>query len=77
MGSDGAQGLLALRRAKAQTFAQDQASSVIYGMPAQAWELGAAQEQVSLDGMTERLLASVGTSSATTPLAGATAPQTV
>ena len=77
MGSDGAQGLLALRRAKAQTFAQDQASSVIYGMPAQAWELGAAQEQVSLDGMTGRLLASVGTSSATTPLAGATAPQTV
>lgn len=77
MGSDGARGLLALRRAGAQTFAQDQASSVIYGMPAQAWELGAAMEQVSLDQMAARLLASVGTSSAKTPFAGATAPQKV
>ena len=77
MGSDGARGLLALRQAGAQTFAQDQASSVIYGMPAQAWEMGAAMEQVSLNGMAERLLASVGTSSATTPLTGATAPQKV
>jgi two-component system chemotaxis response regulator CheB len=73
MGSDGARGLLALRQAGAQTFAQDQASSVIYGMPAQAWEIGAAMEQVSLDQMTTRLLASVGTSSANTPLTGATA----
>lgn len=77
MGSDGARGLLALRLAKAQTFAQDRASSVIYGMPAQAWELGAAMEQVSLDQVAARLLASVGTSSANTPLAGATAPQKV
>lgn len=71
MGSDGARGLLALRQAGAQTFAQDQASSVIYGMPAQAWELGAAMEQVSLDRIAERLLASVGTTSANPPLAGA------
>lgn len=74
MGSDGARGLLALREAGAQTFAQDQASSVIYGMPAQAWALGAAMEQVSLNRMAERLLASVGMSSATTHLTGATAP---
>lgn len=77
MGSDGARGLLALRQAGAQTFCQDQASSVIYGMPAQAWELGAAMEQIPLDGMAERLLASVGTSSAKTPLAGAKTHQKV
>lgn len=77
MGSDGAHGLLALRRAGAQTFAQDRASSVIYGMPAQAWEIGAAMEQVPLDQMTARLLASVGTSSANPHLAGAAAPQKV
>lgn len=77
MGSDGARGLLALRQAGAQTFAQDRASSVIYGMPAQAWDIGAAMEQVPLDQMAARLLASVGTSSANTPLAGASAPQKV
>jgi two-component system chemotaxis response regulator CheB len=77
MGSDGARGLLALRKAGAQTFAQDKATSVIYGMPAQAWDLGGAMEQVPLDAMATRLLASVGTSSATTPLTGATAPQKV
>ena len=64
MGEDGARGLLALRMAGAQTFAQDQASSLIYGMPARAWELGGAIEQVPLDRMAERLLRSVGTTSA-------------
>lgn len=64
MGSDGANGLLALRAGGAQTFAQDKASSVIYGMPARAWENGAAMEQVSLDEVPARLLASVGTASA-------------
>jgi two-component system chemotaxis response regulator CheB len=42
MGSDGAQGLLALRRAGADTIAQDEASSCVYGMPRVARELGAA-----------------------------------
>lgn len=74
MGSDGARGLLALRNAQAQTFAQDQASSVIYGMPAQAWEIGAAMEQVPLNEMAHRLLTSVGTASAHAPQAGASSP---
>jgi two-component system, chemotaxis family, protein-glutamate methylesterase/glutaminase len=49
MGKDGAEGLLRLREKGATTFAQDQATCVVYGMPKAAWELGAAQVQVPLD----------------------------
>ncbi len=49
MGDDGAQGLLSLRQAGGQTFAQDEASSVVYGMPQAAWACGAAQQQLALD----------------------------
>jgi two-component system chemotaxis response regulator CheB len=49
MGKDGAEGLLKLREAGATTFAQDEASSVVYGMPRVAWENGAAQRQIPLD----------------------------
>ncbi len=48
MGRDGAAGLLNLRENGATTFAQDEASCVVYGMPRAAWENGAAQRQVSL-----------------------------
>jgi two-component system chemotaxis response regulator CheB len=48
MGRDGADGLLRLRERGATTFAQDEASSIVYGMPRAAWENGAAQRQVSL-----------------------------
>ena len=43
MGTDGAAGLLALRRRGAVTIAQDVATSRVYGMPKAARELGAAQ----------------------------------
>jgi two-component system chemotaxis response regulator CheB len=49
MGKDGAEGLLRLREKGATTFAQDEASSVVYGMPRAAWENGAAQRQLPLD----------------------------
>ena len=49
MGKDGAEGLLRLRERGATTFAQDEATSVVYGMPKVAWENGAAQVQVPLE----------------------------
>ena len=49
MGRDGAEGLLRLRERGATTFAQDEASSIVYGMPRAAWENGAAQRQIRLD----------------------------
>jgi two-component system, chemotaxis family, protein-glutamate methylesterase/glutaminase len=48
MGRDGATGLLALRRAGAWTVAQDEATSVIYGMPREAALLGAAERILPL-----------------------------
>jgi two-component system chemotaxis response regulator CheB len=49
MGKDGAEGLLRLREKGATTFAQDEATSVVYGMPKVAWENGGAQRQLALD----------------------------
>lgn len=48
MGRDGAAGLLALRRGGARTFCQDRDSSVVYGMPRAAVELGAAEVELPL-----------------------------
>lgn len=57
MGKDGAAGLLALRRAGAVTFAQDEASSVVFGMPKAAIELGAAEQVLPLDQIAPALTA--------------------
>lgn len=48
MGADGARGLLAIRQAGGLTIAQDEASSVVYGMPREAAILGAAQHVLPL-----------------------------
>ncbi len=56
MGSDGAKGLLAMRHAGARTFGQDQASSVVYGMPRVAFEIGAVERQASLDRLAGQIL---------------------
>ena len=51
MGSDGAEGLLKMRRAGARTFGQDESSSVVYGMPKVAFEKGAVEKQIHIDNM--------------------------
>ena len=48
MGADGAKGLFAMRRKGALTFGQDAASSVVYGMPRAAFELGSVERQMPL-----------------------------
>ncbi|WP_397476352.1 chemotaxis response regulator protein-glutamate methylesterase [Pusillimonas sp.] len=60
MGKDGAQGLLAMKEAGAQTFAQDEASCVVFGMPREALLIGAAEQAVPLSEISERLLRSAG-----------------
>jgi len=56
MGRDGAAGLLAMRRAGAETIGQDEASSIVYGMPRTAQELGAVMRQLPLGKIAARLL---------------------
>ncbi len=51
MGRDGAAKLAELYREGSRTIGQDEASSVVYGMPRVAWELGGVMEQVSLANM--------------------------
>jgi two-component system chemotaxis response regulator CheB len=60
MGDDGAHGLLAMRRAGAQTFAQDEASSVVFGMPRAAQRLGAARRLLPPDRLAAAVAAVVG-----------------
>ncbi len=55
MGSDGAQGLLAMRRAGCGTLAQDKDSSVVWGMPKAAHDLGAAEALVPISEMGRRV----------------------
>jgi len=59
MGSDGAQGLLSMRRRGASTFAQARESCAVWGMPAAAEALGAAQRLVPLSEMVSALLEAV------------------
>jgi two-component system chemotaxis response regulator CheB len=56
MGRDGAQGLLAMRQAGAKTIGQDEASSLIYGMPRAAFEIGAVERQLPLDRIANAVL---------------------
>lgn len=60
MGKDGAQGLLHMRQAGARTFGQDEATSVVYGMPRQAQLIGAVEAQAPIDELAKRVLTSLG-----------------
>jgi two-component system, chemotaxis family, protein-glutamate methylesterase/glutaminase len=56
MGADGARGLLQIRQHNGTTFAQDEASCVVFGMPREAIRLNAAQRVVPLHEVAQALL---------------------
>ena len=56
MGRDGGEGLLALRRCGWRTLAQDKATSIVYGMPRAAAELGAAEKILPLNAIADAIM---------------------
>jgi two-component system chemotaxis response regulator CheB len=56
MGADGASGLLSMRQTGAHTLGQDEKSCVVYGMPREAYEMGAVVRQASLDNMASLII---------------------
>ncbi len=60
MGKDGASGMLEMKQAGAHTFAQDEATCVVFGMPREAIALGGVDEVVPLDDMASRVLSRLG-----------------
>jgi len=56
MGDDGARGLLEMKQAGARTFAQDEATSIVFGMPKEAIARGAADKVVPLQSIARELL---------------------
>lgn len=61
MGQDGAEGLLEVRQAGGYTLAQDEVTSIVYGMPKVAFENGAAMEVLPIQRMAEGIVRAVGT----------------
>ncbi|WP_082877599.1 protein-glutamate methylesterase/protein-glutamine glutaminase [Methylomonas koyamae] len=56
MGADGAKAMVEMRDAGAVNIVQDEASSVVWGMPGEAFRLGAAHHVLSLDKIAEKIL---------------------
>lgn len=69
MGQDGAAGLLDLHRAGAITIGQDEATSVVYGMPKAAWEKGAVQMQMPIGRIATEILRAAAANAGQDPLA--------
>jgi two-component system chemotaxis response regulator CheB len=61
MGEDGAEGMLAMRRAGAMTITEDESTAVVYGMPASAVRLGASALALPLDRIAEAILRATAT----------------
>ena len=70
MGRDGAQGLKALRDAGATTFAQDEATCIVYGMPRAARDLGAVETSLPLPQIGPALLRACATATSASAPAG-------
>jgi two-component system, chemotaxis family, protein-glutamate methylesterase/glutaminase len=64
MGRDGAEGLLDLRNTGAHTIGQDEATSLVYGMPRAAFELGAVETQLPLHKIGARIVAATNAAKA-------------
>lgn len=60
MGKDGAEGLLQMRKSGARTFGQDEATSVVYGMPKEAYDMGAVEKRLPLQEIPQELLRTLG-----------------
>jgi two-component system chemotaxis response regulator CheB len=56
MGSDGAEGIKVMKEAGAKTLAQDEASSIVFGMPKEAIKTGCVDKVVSLRGMPQAIM---------------------
>ncbi|MEL4106702.1 chemotaxis response regulator protein-glutamate methylesterase [Oscillospiraceae bacterium WX1] len=56
MGADGAKGLALMRQKGARTIGQDEATSVVYGMPKVAFEIGAVEKQAPLDAIAQAIV---------------------
>jgi two-component system chemotaxis response regulator CheB len=56
MGDDGARGLLEMKEAGARTLAQDEATSVVFGMPGEAIRLGGVDRVLPLTAIATALL---------------------
>ena len=56
MGADGAKGMLAMREEGSYTIAQDEATSVVYGMPKEAAKLGAAEDILPLQSISNSII---------------------
>ncbi len=56
MGADGAMGMTKMRKAGAYTIGQDKESCVVYGMPMEAYKMGAVARQLPLDEIADELI---------------------
>lgn len=65
MGKDGAAGLLAIRNAGGLTFAQDEATSIVFGMPQEAIRMGAASRVLGIHEIAPSLVALAGRAAGT------------
>jgi two-component system chemotaxis response regulator CheB len=74
MGDDGAEGLGCLQHAGALTIAQDEASSIVFGMPRAAIERGYASRVVSLEALANTLIVHCGHPRAATIKATVSSP---